>query len=316
MQWKLMPVSNKYIQPIAFILVFALCAITGVAPASAQSIAILVNDQAITDYDIAQRTRLLQLTGASGNARQRATEELIEERLKMQEAKRIGVSVSDEEVNRALAGIAERTGTGTVSRLAQALGSSGVNIGTLKDRFRAEIAWSQVVRQRFQREVQIRDADVLAALRGKGEDAEDQKTMEYDLNQVIVVVPANASNTLLAQRKRDAQKIAANISSCANVRSVASAFRDVTVREVGSRTRQQLDDTLGPIIEATPIGRATAPSRQQAGFELFVVCDRREVTGFEAARSPIESELRNERGMILARRLLRDLRADALIEYR
>lgn len=282
----------------------------------AQGIAILVNDQAISDYDISQRAKLLNLTGAPGNARKRAENELIEERLKEQEAKRLGISVSDDEINNALANIAQRTGTGTISRLSQALGSNGINIDTLRDRFSAEIAWSQVVRRKFQREVRISDADIMAAIKGKGDEAEEQKTIEYDITQVIVVVPNGASNALVSQRKRDAEKIRANITTCSNVRSVASAFRDVTVREVGSRTRDQIDGALGDAIEGTPIGRSTAPNLQANGYELYVVCDKREVTGFEAARSPIESELRNEKGNILARRLLRDLRADALIEYR
>lgn len=303
---------------IALAVASVLAALAISPPAAAQStqkIAILVNDQVISEFDIVQRSRLLKLTGASGDGRNRATQELIEERLKLQEAKRLGIEVSDDEINQALQGIAQRTGTGSISRLSQALGASGINIKTLKDRFRAEIGWRNVVRRRFQREVQIREADILAAMRGS-EEGEEKTTVQYELSQIVVVVPANASNARLAERRRDAEKIRQNVTSCSRLRSVASAFRDVTVRDLGSRTANQLPPQVAESLGDVPVGRASPAEKTGNGYEMVVVCDKAEVTGFEAARSPIETELRNEQGMILARRLLRDLRADALIEYR
>lgn len=304
--------------------IFAVVALTGnalvavgstpVAAQSTQRIAILVNDQAISEFDIVQRVRLLKLTGASGS-RSAATTELIEERLKLQEAKRLGISVTEQEVDNALLGIAKRTRTGTVARLGQALSANGVDIRTLRDRFRAEIAWGQVVRRRFRREVRIREADIVAAMRDD-ESGEEQRTVQYELSQVITVIPANASNTLVAERKRVADKIRQNVTSCSNLRSVASAFRDVTVRDLGTQTANQLPTDMAEELAAVPVGRTSSPRKTDNGYEMVVVCDKAEVTGFEAARTPIENELRNEQGLILARRLLRDLRADALIEYR
>jgi len=62
-------------------------------PAHAQSIAVVVNGQAITDYDVAQRQKLLSL--GKGASRKDALEELVEEQLKFQEAKKLNLSVSD-----------------------------------------------------------------------------------------------------------------------------------------------------------------------------------------------------------------------------
>ncbi|MCB1493992.1 MAG: SurA N-terminal domain-containing protein [Rhodobiaceae bacterium] len=304
---------------MATALAIALFALPVAAPGTAQAaekIAVLVNDEPISDFDIAQRARLLKLTGVKGNTTTKATQELIEERLKLQEAKRLGITVSDDDINGALQKIATNTRTGTVSRLAQALSANGINIRTLKDRFRAQIAWSDVVRRRFRSEVRISDADILAALKGKDEKSDVEKTVEYDLSRVIVVVPAKASNALIAERKRTAEKIKQNVTSCSNLRSVASAFRDVTVQDIGSRNANQLPEDMQKLLASIPVGRTSAPNKIDAGYEMIVVCDKSEISGFAAARSPMETELRNEQGMILARRLLRDLRADALIEYR
>jgi len=287
------------------------------APATAneQRIAVLVNDDPISEFDIAQRLRLMRISGA-GSSRSGAINELIDEKLKLQRARRLGITVTDEEVNGALGNLAQRINAGNLGRLRQALGAQGVNMRTLEDRFRADLAWRDVVRRQLRQTVPIREADVLAALRTRGEDPEETKTIAYTLSQVIVVIPSNASNTLITQRRRDAERLRSNITSCRNVRAVASAFRDVTVRDIGERQEDQLPEGLQSQLDGMRIGGATAPERRSNGFEVVVVCDRREVSGLEAARSPMESQLRNEQGDIMARRLLRDLRADALIEYR
>ncbi|MEM9205097.1 MAG: SurA N-terminal domain-containing protein [Pseudomonadota bacterium] len=298
-----------------FVLIAFIAASVGMAQAqSEQRIAVLVNNSAISEFDVRQRMNLMKLAGGP-SGRTAAVNELIEERLKLAEAKRLGISVSDGEINQALGRIANQTGAGSVSRLQQALGQRGVNIRTLGDRFRAEIAWQQVVRQRFRQTIRIREQDVLAAIRAKGEE-EEAKTTEFDLMQVTVLIPSNASNSLVSQRRNDAERIRSNISGCRNVRSVASAFRDVSVRDVGRRNANQMPPEIAEQMESTAIGAATSAQRSGNGFDIVVVCDKREVTGFDAARSPMESEMRNQQGQILARKLLRDLRADAVIDYR
>ncbi|MEM6665010.1 MAG: SurA N-terminal domain-containing protein [Pseudomonadota bacterium] len=290
------------------------------APVDAQSstrVAVLVNDQPITQYAIDQRSRLNRLTRApQGGSRQAATNELIEEALKLQAARQSSVSVGDDQVNEALGRIAQGTGLGSVSRLRQALGSQGVNLDTLSDRFRADIAWREVVQREFRQNVRIREQDILAAFRAKDDADTTTKSIEADLQQLIVVVPDNAGSGEVNRRKRDAERLRAAISGCGNLRSVASAFRDVTVREIGARNTASMSDEAAKQIEGAALGKAMAPVRRGNGFELTVVCNKREVSGFEAARAPMETEMRNEQGMILSRRLLRDLRADALIEYR
>ena len=83
---------------------------------------------------------------ASGSARaallpkfrKEAQEELIEERLKLQEAKRIGIEVTDDEVKRVMKGIAERNKM-TEEQFAQHLKGLGVDIATMRERIQAQV---------------------------------------------------------------------------------------------------------------------------------------------------------------------------------
>ena len=78
-------------------------------PAQAQSeVRVLVNDEPITSYDIKTRAQMLRVFSRGAQGEQQAVEQLIDERLMLQEAKRLKIVVSDAEVDRELADRADR----------------------------------------------------------------------------------------------------------------------------------------------------------------------------------------------------------------
>lgn len=288
------------------------------APLSAQNvhkIAVLVNNDMISERDVDQRVRLLRLTGQS-SSRQTAIEELIEERLKVQEAGRLGISVSQDEIDGQLSALASRIGARDVTTLRRALGQRGVSLDTLINRYRADLAWRNVVQQQFRRTVRIREQDVIAAVEESGETTEGATTTEYSLQMVTVVVPANASSQDLRNRQAEAGRLQAAITSCSRVRQVASAFRNVVVNDNITRMESDLPPEMAEKLNGVPVGRAMEPERTPEGFRVLAVCNKKEISGVRAASQPVEREMRNREGELLSRRLIRDLRSDAIIEYR
>ena len=149
-------------------LLLALFLVGGANRGTAQevSIKVLVNDDPISDYDIDQRMRFLAITEQSQPSpelKQKAVDMLIEERLQMQEGRRQGVSPDDDEVNKILGDMAKKNNL-DVDGLTTALGKTGVNIKTLKDRIRSQLVWQETVRTKFRHDVQIGDADITAAM--------------------------------------------------------------------------------------------------------------------------------------------------------
>ncbi|MCT7009283.1 SurA N-terminal domain-containing protein, partial [Salmonella enterica] len=71
---------------LALVLVFG-----GSARLHAQSIAVMVNGEPITAFDIEQRAKLNALTGGKTPDRKAVLDELIDEKLKIKEAKKYGV---------------------------------------------------------------------------------------------------------------------------------------------------------------------------------------------------------------------------------
>jgi peptidyl-prolyl cis-trans isomerase SurA len=143
------------------------------APAKAQNaegVVAIVNDQAISTYDVRQRASLL-LAGSglevSGEALERAQaqalRDLIDERLQMQEAREKKVTVDKSTVDRTLADIARSNGTDPTS-LQRQLAGQGINIQTLREQIEADVVWRRLVGGRFGSRVRISDVQVNDAL--------------------------------------------------------------------------------------------------------------------------------------------------------
>src|SRR5262245_52269677 len=118
-------------------------------PAAAQQVVALVNGDPITAIDIAQRTKLVQLSTHRVPSRQEVLDELIDEKLKLQDAKRWKLEITDSEVNSSFSSIATRAGS-TPEKFTQALAVQGVSVDAVKTRIKADLGWSQIVRGKFQ----------------------------------------------------------------------------------------------------------------------------------------------------------------------
>src|SRR5262245_65835878 len=111
----------------------------------AQQVGVIVNGEPITALDIEQRTKLIQLSTHRTPTRQETLDELINEKLKVKEAKKFGLEIPSSEVDTAFASVASRMRL-TPAHLTEQLAKSGIHAATLKARIKADMNWSQLVR--------------------------------------------------------------------------------------------------------------------------------------------------------------------------
>ncbi|HEX2257143.1 MAG TPA: SurA N-terminal domain-containing protein [Afifellaceae bacterium] len=287
-----------------------------VGPAAAQSaIKVLVNDHPITTYDVSNRARFLQLTSSGRAGEKQAMEELIDERLKIEEAQRLNIRVSDADVDSALAEIARRAQLAP-AELDQALRREGVNPDTLKNRIRAELAWAEVVRARFRATVKVTDQDIAEAMAGREGVQEAPALQQYDVQPIIFVVPERASDAYRAQRRREADAFRSRFVGCEGALEQAKGLKDVVVRPTVRREESQIDRATAETLAGTEVGGTTPVQQVDEGYQLLGLCAKRALEGQTKASEELRMELLNERGQLMARRYIRDLRSDAIIEYR
>lgn len=289
-------------------------------PAQANmSIEAIVNGIPITTYDVNQRAKLLKLTSRiSGSKAQRAAlDELIDEKLQTQATQRANIRVSDQQVNEAYASIAQRVKMNPKS-LSAALRQSGIQPKTLKSRLRAQIGWSQMVNAGASRGATTSEQEVIAALRADRDkqDGNTSEAVEYDVTQITFVIPKAAGKSKDKVRQREVSNLAARFTSCQEGLNIARRLPDVVVKPLGKRLETELGGPFLPLIREAAVGRLTKPLRTPLGFETVAVCGKRQVNSSAAKIQAMSQELQGKQAKMTARRFMRDLRRDAMIEYK
>jgi peptidyl-prolyl cis-trans isomerase SurA len=284
-------------------------------PVAAQHVAVMVNGEPITTYDIEQRIKFTQLTTHKTPSRQEAIDDLINDKLKVQIGKRYKLEVSDSDVDSAFADMGRRMRM-SPEQLTKALAQGGVDAATLKARIRADISWQQIVRGKFQSSLQIRDKDVIEKLESSKKEEKEGVGHEYVLRPILFVVPRGSPEAVVDARKREAEALRARFEGCETGLPFARALRDVAVRDQIVKTSADLPSALRKILDQTPIGKLTNLEVTAQGVELFALCAKRENKAADAAKREVRDEMFAEQFQAKAKRYLQDLRKGAMIEVK
>jgi len=294
----------------------ALLAVTALwhGPATAQQVVAVVNGDPITALDIASRSKLLQVSTHKTPTRQEVIDELIDEKLKLQIAKRYKLEITDSEIESSFANIAQRAGT-SPDKFAQALNQQGISADSVKMRLRADMGWSQLIRGKFQSQFQIRERDILDTLNSERKD-QPAVGYEYTLRPILLIVQRGASPDVIEGRKREAEGLRTRFQNCDEGIRLARGLRDVAVRDQVIKTSGELTAALREILDNTQEGRLTAPEVTSQGVEVFALCGKRTTTSDLPGKREVRDKILNDRFVDQGKKYLKELRTTAMIEYR
>lgn len=239
-----------------------------------------------------------------------ALEELIDEKIKLQEAKRLGVNIGDDEINRVLASIAERN----KMTEAQFLTQLGPGLDAMKSRIRSTLSWNDVVRRRFGAQIAIASKDVDKLVATSTTAAQDD--VELHIQRIRIAMPVKMDQAAMAQRMRDADKIRAKFTGCKSTASIAGGVAGASFEELGKRRPSAFQEPTRTLLLNAKDGEMLPPSAGEGNIELWAVCDREVIKADDQKRDKAEGELKQKEFELLAQRHLKDLRQDAHIEYR
>lgn len=297
---------------VAAIFVAALMLLAHQPQARAQIVA-LVGGEPITTVDIAQRTRLIQLSTQKVPSRQEVLDELIDDRLKVQLSKRYIADVPKREIDSAYASIARRAGM-SPAQFTEMMKKSGISVDALKSRLHADFVWSQIVRGKFQSSLQVGEKEVAVKLQASNK--EEAANYEYRLRPILFLVGRGAAPAAIEARKREAEGFRGRFQSCEDGLRAAMTLPDVVVREPITRQAADFAQQQRDVLNNTPVGRLTPPDITQQGVELFAVCSKTPAAGDSATKREARDALYQERFQAMSKKFLKELRSQALIELR
>jgi peptidyl-prolyl cis-trans isomerase SurA len=252
--------------------------------AYAQAVRATVNGIQITDAQVQQRARLLQVEGNNGGSNA-ALQQLITEALQMSEAERVGITVTNGEIDSAYIDVARAVNM-SKERLDQFLGEAGTTPATLRARLQASIAWSGVVQTVILPRVQVSELqlDQQAAAQVSA-----WQTFDYILQEVIFLTPggANASG-----RTGQANNYRAAFQGCDSSVQLSLNYTDAAVIDVGRRHATQLPEALAQELAGMNVGGITRPRVTERGVSMLAICEKAQANDLTFIRE----ELRREAG--------------------
>ena len=282
--------------------------------AGAQQIVVIVNGEPITALDVDQRSKLSQLSTHKVPPRQEVLDELINEKLKLREAKKFGLDVSASEVDTAYASMAGRMRF-TADQLTQQLARSGVNVSTLKapdqGRHRLVADRARAIRSRACRSARKISSPPWTRT--------PTTTVGYDytMRPILFLVPAGSAETFIEGRKREAEALRGRFQGCEEGITFARALKDVAVREQVIRSSADIPAELRKVLEGIEVGRLTPPEVTKFGVEMFAICAKKESTADNSpGKRQAKESLMAQRYEQRSKQYLQELRRGAMLEYK
>ncbi len=290
--------------------------------AGKESIVAVVNKGVITASDVKARMNLIAASSGlkpskelDDKLRPQVVEMLVDEQIRSQEAERLGLKIDDKEVDDGFASVAKQNNI-PADVFKKALQQRGININTMRDQIKAQLAWTKVVQKRIRPKIEVSDSDIDSELdRLKDKIGKDQ----FKVAEIFLPVAdpskkesvKNFATKLSEQLKAEPQafpKAARQFSQspgAAQGRSIGWVMSGVMPKEV---------DAVLPTLAKDSV---SSPIETLTGYYIITVQDKRQLA---ADQLPSRDELLERVGMErmdrAQRRYYMDLRSQAFIEKR
>lgn len=286
------------------LLVGAALTFSAALPTFAQGVKVTVDGTPITDMQVSQRMKLFVLEGNKTGTKG-ATEQLIDEAIQMSEAKRLGITVTNTQVDEAMLQIARNMNV-SQDRLVAMLQQGGVNMDTLKDRLRAAIAWNAITEAAIMPQVQISELSLDQQAATK---VQPYQTFDYILKEIIFVGPGSSGRTGQASNYRS------NFSGCGSAVDLSLRYTDAAVIDVGRRHATQLPEAIAKELAGLNVGGITKPRVVESGVSMLAVCEKAQAQDLTFIKGDLRASAGNEALAGQVTTYLADLRKRAKIIY-
>ncbi|MCM2310062.1 MAG: peptidylprolyl isomerase [Steroidobacteraceae bacterium] len=251
-------------------------------------VAAVVNDGIVLVSDLDRQQQLisdrLQQAGQqlppANILRQQVLERLVMQEVQMQRADRLGLKVSDEMVNQALAEVATRNKI-QFSDLPAALEAQGVDYRSYREEVRREMTLNALRQRDVYSRIYVSPREVEQCFAKRKASPGD--AVEYNLGHILVAVPATATPEQAEERVARAQGVYERARRGEDFAQLAISYSDAgTALEGGAlgwRKGDQLPSFAADAIPRLKPGEVTEPIRTPSGLHLFKLIEARGVTG-------------------------------------
>ena len=245
-------------------------------------IAAVVNSEVITVRDLRTRLHFVFLTSRIPNnpvIRKRMSKQilrtLIEERLKMQEARRLGIKVSKKALNAAI-GRLESNNNIPKGKLLPYFKRQGVDIRTVIEQIQVAIAWQRVIVRRIRPRVRISNEEVTEYIERV---RANQGQTRYRVSEIYLSVDSPDQE---AEVRATAQRLFEQIKKGVSFSRIANQFSQSATARVGGDLgwidQGSLPRELDARLQEMKPGHVAGPIRTVGGYYILALREKRVIT--------------------------------------
>jgi len=220
--------------------------------------------------------------------RTQITDKLINDNLILQLGERMGVQISDAQLDETISNMAQESNL-TLEEFRQAIVSDGVGYEKYRESIRTEMISGEVRRSAVGRRIYISPQEISNLLNVMKEQTNDN--VEYNLGHILIEFPADPSQEDMATSKSRADKVIELLNSGSDFAriAIASSGDDTALEggDIGWKSINEMPTLFSEVVDGKDKGAVLGPIRTGLGFSIVKILDIRgkEVVEIEETKS-------------------------------
>ena len=247
-------------------------------------VAVIVDQGAILESEIQELVKgVKQGAVASGQSlpsdralRTQAIERLILTNLQMQMAERMGIQISDPQLEQTIASIAQRDNI-SIEELRRRVAADGMSYETYREKVREELIMGEVRRANVRRRVYITPQEVESLFSLMNQQGEQQA--EYNLGHILIGIPSGATDSDLAAARDRADKVLELLNNGSDFAKIAIASssgpKALEGGDMGWLNVNSMPTLFAEAVQGKKKDSLIGPIRSGAGFHILQIQDTR-----------------------------------------
>ncbi|AKF39612.1 peptidylprolyl isomerase SurA [Yersinia enterocolitica] len=267
------------------ILGLVVCANTAfAAPQEVDKVAAVVDNGVVLQSDVDGLLQSVKLNAQQAGQqvpddatlRHQILERLIMDNIQLQMAKKMGITISDEALDKAIADIAAQNRM-TPAQMRSRLAADGLNYDTYREQIRKEMLTSEVRNNEVRRRITILPQEVESLAKQIGNQTSGDA--ELNLSHILIPLPENPSQQQVDQAEDLAKKLVSDIKGGADFGKLAIAnsadSQALKGGQMGWGKLQELPSLFAERLQSANKGDVVGPIRSGVGFHILKVNDIR-----------------------------------------
>lgn len=254
------------------------------APQVVDKVAAVVNNGVVLESDVDGLMQSVKLNaGQAGQQlpddatlRHQILERLIMDQIILQMGQKMGVKITDEQLDEAIANIAKQNNM-TMDQMRSRLAYDGLNYSTYRNQIRKEMIISEVRNNEVRRRITVlpQEVDALAKQIGTQNDA----STELNLSHILIALPENPTSGQVNDAQRQAESIVEEARNGADFGKLAITYsadqQALKGGQMGWGRIQELPGIFAQALSTAKKGDIVGPIRSGVGFHILKVNDLR-----------------------------------------